>query len=101
MASTPAKEEVLASLLAPLFKKEAFRVDRTRPLSFICGGNNSNGAKALRYQLLEWVIKPPIKILPVLAERTFVHPLVDRNLEKFEQFLASTTDCVLIFRESP
>src|SRR5260370_13736696 len=101
MASTPAKEEVLVSLLAPLFQKEAFRVDRTRPLTFICGGNNSNEKKALRYQFLEWVIKPPIQIVPVFAERTFVHQLVERNLQKFEQFLASTADCVLIFVESP
>jgi hypothetical protein len=101
MASTPAKEEVLASLLAPLFQKEAFRVDRTRPLTFICGGNISNGSKPLRYQFLEWVIKPPIQIVPVLAERTFAHQLVERNLQKFEEFLASTADCVLIFVESP
>jgi hypothetical protein len=103
MALTPAKakEEVLALLLAPVFQPEAFRVDRSRPFAFICGGNNNNGCSALRYQFLDWVTKPPILIVPVLAERTFAHQLVERNLQKFEQFLASTADCVLIFVESP
>jgi hypothetical protein len=101
MAPKPAKEEVLASLLAPLFQREAFRVDRTRPLTFICGGNISNTSQTLRYQFLEWVTKPPTQIVPILAERTFAHQMVERNLQKFEEFLAATADCVLIFVESP
>lgn len=101
MAPTPAKQDVLASLLAPVFQKEGFRVHRHRPLTFVCGGNNDNGERALRHQFLDWVKNPPIAIVPVLAERTFAHQLVERNLQKFEEFLASTADCVLIFVESP
>jgi hypothetical protein len=101
MPPTPAKEEKLADLLAPALGKAAFRVDRKRPLTFICGGNNSNGFRALRHQFLECVTAQPMRIVPVLAERTFAHQLVERNLQKFEEFLASTAECVLIFVESP
>ena len=101
MASTPCKEDELASLLAPAFQKESFRVDRTRPLTFVCGGTNNNGIRALRYQFLDHAANPPLRIVPLLAEQTFFHQLVERNLQKFEEFLASTADCVLIFVESP
>jgi len=101
MAQAPAKAEQLASLLTSAFQKEAFRVDRSRPLTFVCGGNNSKGRTALRHQFLDKVNKPPLSVIPVLAEETFAHQLVERNLQKFEEFLAHTADCVLIFVESP
>jgi hypothetical protein len=101
MPPTQAKEDRLAALLEPAFGKAAFRVNRKRPLSFICGGTSSNGVRALRHQFLDRVTVPPIRIVPVLAERTFAHQLVERNLQKFEEFLASTADCVLVFVESP
>ena len=94
----PAQEENLAGILSPAFGKAAFRVDRSRPLTFICGGNNDD---ALRHQFLERVTGPPRRILPVLAERAYPHQLIERNLQSFEEFLANTADCVLIFVESP
>lgn len=65
------------------------------------GGNDRNGERALRYQFLDCVTAGALRIVPVLAENTFVHQLVEQNLMKFGQFLADTADCVLIFVESP
>lgn len=87
--------------MAPAFVAAAFRIDRSKPLTFVCGGNNHNGTPALRYQFLSWVSSPPRRIVPVLAERAFPHQLIERNLQTFETFLAETADCVLIFVESP
>ncbi len=87
--------------MSPAFKKQAFRVDRRRPLTFICGGNNHNGVPALRLQFLAHLARSTPPILPVLAEKAFPHQLIERNLQRFEEFLASAADCVLIFVESP
>jgi hypothetical protein len=101
MAPTPANVDELADRLRPTFNNEAFRVDRRRPLTFICGGKISNGSSGLRHQFLKHVSSPPLRIVPVLAEKTFAHQLVERNLKTFEEFLASAAECVLIFVESP
>lgn len=93
-------EVVLADVLSPAFEKVAFRVDRSRPLTFVCGGNDHDGVKALRNQFLEHIATPPVRIVSVLAERAFPHQLIERNLQKFESFLADAADCVLIFVES-
>jgi hypothetical protein len=98
MSPSPSELDNLAELLSPAFNPSAFRVDRTKPFTFVCGGND---ADALRHQFLRLATIPPIQIVPLLAERTFVHQLVERNLQKFEEFLASTAECVLIFVESP
>ncbi len=100
MPPTPA-ERRLAGLLSPAFKKQAFRVDRRRPLTFICGGNNHNGVPALRLQFLAHLAGSAPPILAVLAEKAFPHQLIERNLQRFEEFLASAANCVLIFVESP
>jgi hypothetical protein len=94
-------ERRLARFLLPAFKKQAFRVDRSRPLTFVCGGKDRNGVTALRLQFLAHLAgtKPPI--LPLLAENAFPHQLIERNLLVFETFLASAAECVLIFVESP
>ncbi len=91
----------LASILSPAFRKESFRVDRKRPFTFICGGDNNDGTLALRHQFLDHLHQRTLEILPVLAEKAFPHQLVERNLQRFEEFLASAADCVLIFVESP
>src|ERR1700675_915351 len=101
MCPTPAEEEKLAGLLSPAFDKQAFRVNRSLPLTFVCGGNNDNGITALRHQFLEKINRVPRKILSVLAERAFPHQQIERNLHEFEEFLGKTADCVLIFVESP
>jgi hypothetical protein len=101
MVPEPAKEENLAGFLSPAFGKAAFSVDRSKPLTFVCGGNNRNGNIALRHQFLEQINKLPPQIIPVLAEQAFPHQLIERNLQKFEEFLASAADCILIFVESP
>ena len=100
MPPTSAEQENLAGLLSPAFGKAAFRVDRRRPLTFICGGNNHNGVEALRHQFLKKINTPTRRILAVLSEQAFPHQLIERNLQKFEEFLARTADCVLIFVES-
>jgi hypothetical protein len=100
MPISPA-EQRLATFLSPAFKKEAFRVDRSRPLTFVCGGNDHNGVSALRLQFLAHLAGSAPPILPVLAEKAFPHQLIERNLQRFEEFLASAADCVLIFVESP
>lgn len=94
-------EETLAEYLSPAFNKEAFRVDRRRPFTFICGGSEQSGVPALRQQFLTHLRSSTPLIFPVLAENAFLHQLVERNLQEFETFLASTADCVLIFVESP
>lgn len=91
----------LARLLSPAFKKQAFRVDRSRPLTFICGGRDHNGVPPLRLQFLAHLAGSKAPILPLLAEKAFPHQLIERNLQVFETFLASAADCVLIFVESP
>jgi hypothetical protein len=98
MSPTSADQVNLADLLSPAFAKEAFRVDRSKPFTFVCGGNEPD---ALRHQFLRLVTTPPLQIVPVLAERTFAHQLLERNLQRFEEFLASAAQCVLIFVESP
>lgn len=100
MAPTSA-ERKLAGLLSPAFKKESFRVDRSRPLTFVCGGKNDKGSLALRLQFLRHLAGSTPRILPVLSEKAFPHQLIERNLQVFETFLASAADCVLIFVESP
>lgn len=99
MPAAPA-EKKLAEELSPAFGKAAFRVDRSRPLTFVCGGNDCNGTLALRNQFLAHATQAPRAILPVLAERAFPHQLIERNLQLFERFLATTAECVLIFVES-
>ncbi len=94
-------DQQLARLLSPAFGRESFRVDRRKPLTFVCGGNNSNGVSSLRLQFLSHIRKDACPILPVLAEKAFPHQLVERNLQSFEEFLASAANCVLIFVESP
>src|SRR5579863_4643458 len=94
-------EQNLAGYLKPAFNREAFRVDRRRPFIFVCGGNDRNGISALRQQFLTHLRGPAPTIFPVLAEKAFPHQLVERNLQEFETFLASTADCILIFVESP
>ena len=104
MSPSPVAQGKLADLLSPVFAKGAFRVDRTRPLTFICGGNNTNGVPSLRHQFLTRILTRmtmPTPILPVLAEKAFPHQLIERNLQHFETFLAHTADCVVIFVESP
>lgn len=96
-----AESERLAGILSPAFGRAAFRVDRKKPLTFVCGGNNHNGISALRHQFLRWASTPPSRIVPVLAERAFPHQLIQRNIQTFETTLAATADCVLIFVESP
>jgi hypothetical protein len=100
MPPTPA-ERRLAGFLSPAFKKEAFRVDRSRPLTFICGGKDHNGVTPLRLQFLAHLAGSTPPILPLLSEKAFPHQLIERNLQLFETFLGSAADCVLIFVESP
>jgi hypothetical protein len=100
MPLSPAEQE-LAGFLKPAFNQEAFRVDRRRPFTFICGGNDQDGISALRQQFLAHLRASTSPILPVLAEKAFPHQLVERNLQEFESYLASAADCVLIFVESP
>jgi hypothetical protein len=97
---TPAKEDNPTGFLSPAFGKEAFRVDRSRPIVFVCGSRNSNGNVALRHQFLNEIDKLPRRIIPVLAEKSYPHQLIERNILKFEQFIASAANCVLIFVES-
>jgi len=94
-------ERRLADFLSPAFKKQAFRVDRSRPLTFVCGGKDEAGSLALRLQFLRHLTGSTPLILPVLSEKAFPHQLVERNLQLFETFLAASADCVLIFVESP
>ncbi|MGB8591095.1 MAG: retron St85 family effector protein [Candidatus Acidiferrales bacterium] len=101
MSPTPADEEKLAGFLSPAFDKAAFRVNRRLPLTFICGGKNSGDTAPLRHQFLNQISCSPRRILPILAERAFPHQLIERNIQKFEEFLGKTADCVLIFAESP
>lgn len=101
MPASPTDQQ-LAEILSPAFRtKEAFRVDRRRPIVFVCGGNNRNGVLSLRLQFLNHIRPDTCAILPVLAEKAFPHQLVERNLQSFEEFLASAADGVLIFVESP
>jgi hypothetical protein len=83
MSPTFAEEAKLAGLLSPAFDKEAFRVNRSLPITFVCGGNNSNGNIALRHQFLEKISKAPRQILSVLAERAYPHQQIVRNLHEF------------------
>ena len=101
MPPVSAVQEQLAKVLSPAFAKAAFRVDKSKPITFVCGGNNRNGVLALRHQFLEKICGPPRRILPVLSEQAFPHQLHEGNLQRFEKFLAKTADCVLIFVESP
>lgn len=98
MPPSPDVEESLASIVSPALGKAAFRIDRSRPFAFICGGASN---KALRHQFLKQAARPPRRIIPILAEQTFAHQLIEKNLQSFEQFLASAAECVLIFVESP
>jgi hypothetical protein len=91
-------EESLAGLLGPAYEKAAFRVNRGRPLVFVCGGNSSN--RTLRHQFLRHIPKRSLPVLPVLAERAFPHQLIERNIQNFEASIAQAADCVLIFVES-
>ncbi len=96
--SVQTAEAALARLLKPAYEKAAFRVDRTRPLIFVCGGNSSN--RTLRHQFLRHIPKRSLPVLPVLAERAFPHQLIERNIQRFESSIAQAADCVLIFVES-
>jgi hypothetical protein len=100
MPDTPALNENPTGFLSPAFRQDAFRVDRSWPIVFVCGGTNSNGNTALRHQFLNAIDKSPRPIVPVLAESSFPHQLIERNLQKFEEFLATAANCVLIFVES-
>src|SRR5580700_3595393 len=100
MDDTPALNANPTGFLSPAFKQDAFRVDRSWPIVFVCGGTNSNGKTALRHQFLDAIEKSPRPIVPVLAENSFPHQLIERNLQRFEEFLATAANCVLIFVES-
>ncbi len=95
-----APEENPTGFLSPAFREDAFRVDRAWPIVFVCGGTNSDGKTALRNQFLNAINEQPRRIVTILAENSFPHQLVERNLQKFEEFLASAANCVLIFVES-
>jgi hypothetical protein len=96
--SVQSPEDSLAELLEPAYKEAAFRVNKGRPLTFVCGGTSSN--RALRYQFVRQIPKRSLPILPVLAERAFPHQLIERNIQSFEKSVAHAADCVLIFVES-
>lgn len=101
MLPAPAKLDRLAQILKPALADGAFRVDRARPLTFICGARTRDGISTLRQQFLDRASAPPARIVPVLAESTFAHQLLEQNIQRYEQFLASAADCVLVFVESP
>lgn len=100
MSDTPAQIANPTEFLSPAFRQDAFRVDRSWPIVFVCGGTSTGSKTALRHQFLSAIEKSPRPIVPVLAESSFPHQLIERNLLKFEQFLASAANCVLIFVES-
>jgi hypothetical protein len=100
MPDAPALDKNPTGFLSPAFGPDAFRVDRSSPIVFVCGGTNSDGKTALRHQFLEAVTKLTHPIVPILAENSFPHQLIERNLQKFEEFLATAANCVLIFAES-
>jgi hypothetical protein len=100
MASTPAQAQEVKheALLRPAFNSQAFRVNRSLPITFVCGGTDP--ITAYRHQFLEKIQKGPKRIISILAERAFPHQLIVRNLLEFEKFLGGAADCVLIFVES-
>ena len=103
--SHPSSDKLLGYIKTQ-FETNRFIKKKDRHLIFLCGGSVSPRSRSLRKKFIRYSQKSLPKFRFILAE-TVVKDISEYNdphflnIADFETFIADTSDCLLIFPESP
>lgn len=98
--------DALIERVAHIFQNKKILATRSRYIAFLCGGSVKSRARSMRKRFIKYAKHnlPSVRIFLAENAQTDISEHSDPeliNVAEFEELIASISDCIIIFPESP